>query len=193
MSTTNDSRVPAGVPTGGQFAATQRQEAAVTLPVPAPQRTVRYEDLQSGDVIIGDNGTGRLDVFEATPSSSMPGFIAVETNFGFLYVAADETCTVAAEDEKYVTFTANTATEADVEYALEIARNKFGYAGSLWQRGDFETVLDEMVEDRELPDETQLWEHVRDSRLWRDLGEPTDGDWDAIREAITNAAAELTK
>lgn len=163
------------------------------LPAPLLERTVRYADLRPGDVIIGDNGTGWLEVFEATPSSSMPGFIAVETNFGFLYVAADETCTVAAEDEKYVAFTANTATEADVEYALEIARNKFGYAGSLWQRGDFETVLDEMVEDRELPDETQLWERVRDSRLWRDLGEPSDGDWDAIREAITNAATELTK
>lgn len=45
-------------------------------------------DLAPGDYLVGEEGN-LAAVFDVTPSSSLPGLICVETEFGFLYLDAD--------------------------------------------------------------------------------------------------------
>lgn len=45
-------------------------------------------DLVAGDYLVGDEGN-LAAVYEATPSSSIPGLMCVETEFGFLYLDSD--------------------------------------------------------------------------------------------------------
>ena len=45
-------------------------------------------NLVAGDYLVGDEGN-LAAVYDVKPSSSLPGMIAVETEFGFLYLDAD--------------------------------------------------------------------------------------------------------
>lgn len=50
---------------------------------------VTGDELSSGNVLIGECN-GRCTVYESAMSSAMPGLLAVETEFGFLYLDPDE-------------------------------------------------------------------------------------------------------
>lgn len=55
-------------------------------------------DLVAGDYLIGEEGN-RAAVYEVFPSSSLPGLIAVETEFGYLYLDADPEQVYSVLDE----------------------------------------------------------------------------------------------
>lgn len=55
-------------------------------------------NLVPGDYLVGDEGN-LAAVYEVTPSSSMPGLMAVETEFGFLYLDADPEQVYSVLDE----------------------------------------------------------------------------------------------
>lgn len=54
--------------------------------------------LVPGDYLVGDEGN-LAAVYEVTPSSSIPGLISVETEFGFLYLDADPEQVYSVLDE----------------------------------------------------------------------------------------------
>lgn len=55
-------------------------------------------DLVAGDYLVGDEGN-LAAVYEVSPSSSMPGLMAVETEFGFLYLDANPEQVYSVLDE----------------------------------------------------------------------------------------------
>lgn len=55
-------------------------------------------DLIPGDYLVGDEGN-LAAVYEVAPSSSMPGLMSVETEFGFLYLDADPEQVYSVLDE----------------------------------------------------------------------------------------------
>lgn len=79
---TNQNRVNAGEPTGGQFSTHDRAESPVGL---EPVATFKLNcDLEPGDVITCGNAFATVQ--NAEPSSIMRGMVAVETELGTLYL-----------------------------------------------------------------------------------------------------------
>lgn len=85
---------------GGEFGSKQNTESEASL-TPAVSRTVTNFDLQVGDVLIGGHGS-RVTIDDVEPSSSMSGFMAVETEFGTLYLDAELESDVAVDDKLHI-------------------------------------------------------------------------------------------
>lgn len=67
----------------------------------SPENKVTHKpatELASGDTLVGDMG-GHVLVYDASPSSSHPGFIIVETEFGYLFLDDDEEALVEVIEE----------------------------------------------------------------------------------------------
>jgi hypothetical protein len=180
----------AGQPTtnGGHFAAKTHDDATdVVLAGPRPRRQVLYADLEPGDVLIGDSGGGRLTVNDVQPSSARPGTMAVETDFGFLYVDAEETVTVAAEDETYLQFDPSTVTEPEFTKTWFAAKSKLGVQGTYFTREDADGILSSDEEADDI-DGNEFWDALQDRFEWSHLDDILS---EAGNEALRAAANEV--
>lgn len=76
----------------------------------------------------------------------------------------------------------------DLSYAHQII-DRHDARAVIWERGDAESVLDEMISDEEIEQPTvegyaKIVDDAMRTRYWRSLSDCQDSDWDAIREAI---------
>ena len=87
-----------GEPTsnGGEFGTKQHAEADMALASNA-RREVANVDIEVGDILVGGSG-GRVCIDDIEPSSTMPGFMYVETEFGVLYLDSNGTSTIDMSD-----------------------------------------------------------------------------------------------
>lgn len=171
----------------GHFGSKSNSESAAA-PLgsgPLPQRNVIAYDLEAGDVFLGVDG-GRVRVLKVEDSKWNPGDVLVFTEYGRLVFDAEQELILAATDEKRVTLTSTTLEQEDADEAIDLIRNKLGYTGTMWTRADVETIIDELVEDGDLenPDYDAIWDTVRWSYGWQNLGDASEGEWDQIRDVI---------
>ena len=87
-----------GEPTsnGGEFGTKQHAEADMGL-APNARWEVANVDIEVGDILVGGSD-GRVCIDDIEPSSVMPGFMYVETEFGVLYLDSNGTSTIDMSD-----------------------------------------------------------------------------------------------
>lgn len=79
----------------------------------------------------------------------------------------------------------------DLSYAHQII-DRHNARAVIWERGDAEGVLDEMISDGDVEQPTadvytKIIDRAMGTYYWRSLSDCQEGDWDAIREAIREA------
>ena len=140
----------------GEFGNHKRPEATIAL-APGTSRELLNSDLKTGDVIIGDGG-GRVVVDDVAYSSAMPGFMAVECEYGTLYLDADETSVVAADDEVMLSVPVKELSEVDLVTAINAARaNGIATAGVLLTSSDMSERLSDIIEDGDFSYDEATW------------------------------------
>jgi hypothetical protein len=94
---------------GGHFGSKQNTADELALAAAETQLISNF-DLESGNILVGESSGTRITIEDASPSSSMPGFMIVETEFGCLYLDSEGESRIVTEEpdvthglEPYVT------------------------------------------------------------------------------------------
>ena len=152
-------------------------QITVTAMVKRPERDVLNAELEPGDVIIGDDGSGRLTVYEVGSSSALPGCLRLETNFGPLYLDQDGSSRVAADAERHYEFDFDSMTEGEAGDVFQDAKLKFGWSGTYFSEEDINEEVEQLIQNKkdfgepvnEDVDRAAICALVRASYTWRHL------------------------
>jgi hypothetical protein len=186
----------------GEFVDKPQSAPETALAAPKPARDVLAYDLKPGDVLSSLSGA-RLRVDNVEESSVMPGFMAVETAFGTLYLEAEMLSAVAAEDEHRVNIDPATANYGELAKALRAVIEPLGLRGDWVDRGEAEFRLIEEPGFYYLDEEAisahidhfgskeKFIQAVIGTNAWADLDEAGDESNDRVTKALVAALDEL--
>tara|TARA_R110002051_G_scaffold314950_3_gene392648 strand:+ start:14500 stop:15072 length:573 start_codon:yes stop_codon:yes gene_type:complete len=187
-------RVSAGIPTGGQFAAKNNAEAEVELAPARPERQVKNNELDRGDVIIGENG-GRITVLDYVVTME-PATVSIRTEFGVLSLQRHGTSTLAADDEPLLK---RLNVEVDSADGLHRMINQAGYSdgvtGKVFTKADAAEQYAQLLDSGDIAEVEggfdALWPAIQNSSYWLNLSDTSDDEWSNIREAVEESISSL--
>lgn len=186
--------------TSGRYTEKSQSAPEVTnlFAVPIPEHEVKNSDLEDGDVIIGENGKGRMRVTNIAHSNVIRGFMTFDCDYGVIFLDADESSLVAATDEEHFDFTADSITDVELSDVFQAGKRNLGIQGTYFSRADIvdevESWLENQDEDSDLGDDDidvdKVWDAVRDGSTWQHLDDTIN---ERVSEQISDIVADAIR